>query len=134
MAKEIEVTFPKGKRVNAKIGDTLIETDQAVKSGGDGSAPEPFQLFLASIATCVGIYALGFCQVRGIETDGMSIKMSGEFDINSRQYVEFTFNLILPKNFPATHHEAIMRAMDSCPVKRHMVNTPSFNYKLTEQK
>ena len=132
MAKEIEVTFPKGKRVNAKIGDTLIETDQAVKSGGDGSAPEPFQLFLASIATCVGIYALGFCQARGIDTEGLSIKMSGNFDIEKRQYVDFTFNVNLPKDFPETYHEAIIRAMDSCPVKRHMVNAPSFNYKLTE--
>ena len=57
MSLVIDVQFPGGKKIDAKIGDVLINTDQSVMAGGEGSAPEPFQLFLASIATCAGIYA-----------------------------------------------------------------------------
>ncbi len=57
MIKTIEVGFPGGKRVDAIIDDRLIQTDQRAENGGEGSAPEPFELFLASIATCAGIFA-----------------------------------------------------------------------------
>jgi len=71
----VEVSFPDGKKIDAQIGEFTINTDQAVANGGDESAPEPFQLFLASIATCAGIYALSFCQSRNIRPDGMSLSM-----------------------------------------------------------
>jgi len=56
----VEVSFPGGTKIDAQIGEFMINTDQATANGGDESAPEPFQLFLASIATCAGIYALSF--------------------------------------------------------------------------
>ena len=54
---EFRITLGENKRVDAHVGDFLIKTDQSVKMGGDGSAPEPFTLFLASIGTCAGILA-----------------------------------------------------------------------------
>ena len=62
----VKVSFPDGKKIDATIGEFTINTDQKKENGGDESAPEPFQLFLASIATCAGIYALNFCQARHI--------------------------------------------------------------------
>ena len=70
---EMEIVFPGGKRVEALIGDDRLCTDQPTASGGDGSAPALFVLFLASIVTCAGIYVLGFCQSRGISTEGIKI-------------------------------------------------------------
>ncbi|MCK5331318.1 MAG: osmotically inducible protein OsmC, partial [Candidatus Marinimicrobia bacterium] len=61
---DMKITFPGGKKINAEYNGQIIKTDQAVASGGNGSAPEPFDLFLASIGTCAGIYVLGFCQQR----------------------------------------------------------------------
>ncbi len=66
MNKEIRVTFPGGLRVDAEYKGRLIQTDQPVYQGGEGTAPAPFDLFLASIATCSGFYVLAFCQNRGI--------------------------------------------------------------------
>lgn len=68
-------------------------------SGGDGSAPEPFQLFLASIATCAGIYALSFCQSRQINTDTMSLTMECEWDEEKKRYEKFSIDLKLPEDF-----------------------------------
>ena len=64
------VGFPGGKRVDASYGGFEIRTDQCVDSGGEGSAPEPYDYFLASLATCAGIYVLGFCQKRDIPYEG----------------------------------------------------------------
>ncbi len=71
----VEVSFPDGKKIDAKIGEFKSNTDHAVENGGDESAPEPFQLFLASIASCACIYALSFYQSRKISPDGMSLSM-----------------------------------------------------------
>ncbi len=72
----IEVSFPGGKKVDASIKGFTIPTDQPISSGGEGSAPSPFDLFLSSIATCAGIYALGFCESKGIDTTGLKLEMS----------------------------------------------------------
>jgi hypothetical protein len=72
----LTVSFPGGKRVDASFDGFDIATDQAVDSGGEGSAPEPFDYFLASLATCAGIYVLGFCQKRNIPYDGISLSQS----------------------------------------------------------
>ena len=77
---DMKVYFPGGKRVYADYGGFTIETDQPARGGGDDSAPAPFDLFLASIGTCAGIFALGFMQQRGIDPEGSSISMSPQFD------------------------------------------------------
>lgn len=126
MIKTIEVKFPGGKKVDAVIDERIIKTDQTVKNGGEGAEPEPFQLFLASLATCAGIFALGFCQSRQIDTEGMALTMSCEKDPETKIYKKMSLNLTLPKGFPPDHEPAIKRAMDLCTVKKHIVNTPEF--------
>ena len=64
--ERIEVGFPGGQRVDARVRGFTIATDQSPEHGGEGSAPQPYDLFLSSIATCAGIYALKFCQSRKI--------------------------------------------------------------------
>ena len=62
---EIIIDFPGGAKVDAHFSGFTVKTDQSPKGGGEGSAPSPFSLFLASIGTCAGIYVLGFCRQRG---------------------------------------------------------------------
>ena len=75
MATEIEVTFPGNLKVEAKIGEFVVTTDQPEKSGGDNTAPNPFALFGCSIATCAGYFALKFCNSRKLSTEGMKLDM-----------------------------------------------------------
>jgi organic hydroperoxide reductase OsmC/OhrA len=65
---EMEVFFPGGKKVNSTYKGFTAKTDQSKNEGGDGTAPEPCDLFLASIGTCAGVYVVIFCQERGIDT------------------------------------------------------------------
>ena len=133
MNKTIKVSFPGGKRVDAKIGDLVIKTDQSIKNGGEGSAPEPFQLFLASIATCAGFYALEFCQARKLATEGMALSMTCDFDPDIKRYKKMTFELKLPDEFPKKFEAAIIRSMDLCAVKKHIINAPEFAIKTGSQ-
>jgi ribosomal protein S12 methylthiotransferase accessory factor len=70
---EMVIDFPGGARVDAHFGPYTVETDQMPMGGGDGSAPEPFAIFLSSIGTCAGIYVLGFCKQRGLPVEGIRI-------------------------------------------------------------
>ena len=131
MEKTIEVSFPGGKKVDGKIENMVIKTDQPVKDGGEGSAPEPFQLFLMSIATCAGIYALDFCQAREIETNDMMLTMNCELDLSGRVYQKLSIDLRLPAEFPEKYKKAIVRTMDLCTVKKHIINPPEFEIKVS---
>ena len=69
----MEITFDGGKVVTAHSHNHIIRTDQPVDSGGENSAPAPFELFLASIGTCAGIYVKSFCDNRQIATENIRI-------------------------------------------------------------
>ncbi len=125
--KEIaQIHFSGGMKVEAQMNDTLIKADQPVNEGGEGSAPQPFQLFLASIATCAAAYAAGFCEARKLSTDGMSLSMSGEFGPDNKLYTKLSLHLTLPEGFPEKYRASILRVMDLCAVKKQIVKPPEF--------
>jgi len=126
MGERLEVLFPGGKRVDIRIGGFRIETDQSVKAGGEASAPEPFALFLASMAGCAGIYALNFCHMREITTEGLGLSVQWERDPARPLAAKIRFQLRLPAGFPDKYRDGIVRAMDLCAVKKHIQNPPEF--------
>jgi len=123
---DMEIYFPGGKRVYADHDGFTIETDQPVDDGGDGSAPAPFDLFLASIGTCAGIYALGFMQQRGIDPAGAMLKMTSDSHSNGELIAEIDLELQLPAGFPEKYRRAIVKAMDLCTVKKYLHQPPVF--------
>ncbi len=131
MATEITVSFPENLQVKAQIGEFEISTDQPVKAGGDNSAASPFSLFTASIATCAGFFAIKFCRARKIDTTGMALTMRYEFDKEQKRYPEMIIDLTLPEGFPEKYRDAIIRAMDQCVVKKHIVEPPEFAINIT---
>jgi len=126
MADEMEVYFPGNKRVYARYKGFVIETDQPVAGGGDGSAPAPFDLFLVSIGTCAGIYVVSFLQQRGISTEGAGVALRREVDPVSHLVHKIWLEIKLPADFPDKYRDAIVRAVEQCAVKRHFDNPPVF--------
>lgn len=121
------VHFPGNKRVNAVCEGFEIATDQAVDSGGDGTAPEPFTLFLASLATCAGIYVLGFCQRRNIPHQGVRLVQSWERDEKTKRIDTIRIEIEVPPAFPEKYHAALVRAASQCAVKKTMEDPPEFD-------
>jgi putative redox protein len=118
----IQVSFPGGKRVDAVVSDQVIRTDQAVAHGGAGTAPEPFDLFLASLATCAGLYVLVFCQTRNIPTESLSLVQDQVFE-NGR-LLGVRLSVIVPEDFPAKYLDAVRAAAASCRVKKVLSEPP----------
>jgi ribosomal protein S12 methylthiotransferase accessory factor len=121
---DIEVSFPGGKRVDARVGSHVVHTDQPVGSGGDDSAPGPFDLFLASIATCAGIYMLGFCQSRGLATAGLSLRQSLVPDPETGLPRAIRLEVTFPDDLPEKYRPALLRAAESCKVKKTIAALP----------
>ena len=126
MANEMTVSFPGGKRVNAHFGGFEVTTDQSAEHGGDASAPEPFDLFLASLATCAGIYVLSFCQNRELPHDGIRVVQSWDRDEKSGRLTEVRIAIEVPPEFPDKYHDALVRVANKCAVKKAIENPPEF--------
>ncbi len=120
----LRIGFPGSSKVDVHVEGMVIRTDQPVKDGGQGSAPTPSQLFLASIASCAGYYALIFCEKRGIDTQGMGLEMRLAKDDTTKLIRTMTLALTLPDGFPEKYRSAILKAMDACWVKKHLVDPP----------
>ena len=119
---DIKVTFPGGQKVDSEIRGFKIPTDQP---SGDNSAPTPFELFLASLASCTGIALLSFCQNKDIDTEGLSLEANVEKD-SAGNVTKMITEITLPKDFPDKYLSSVERIAGTCKVKRHLENKPEF--------
>ena len=122
----MEVTLDGGKVVTAHINGKTIKTDQSVRNGGGGTAPEPFELFLASVGTCAGVYVKSFCDQRGIPADGIKIIQSVVFDPVKRVPSSIKLDIQLPAEFPEKYRATVVNAAELCLVKKTINNSPLF--------
>jgi ribosomal protein S12 methylthiotransferase accessory factor len=122
----MEVFFPGNKKVFARYKGFVVQTDQPEKDGGDNTAPSPFDLFMLSIGTCAGFYVLRFLQERGLSSEGAGVIMSQERDPETKLVGKVSLEIKLPAGFPEKYREAVIRAVETCAVKRHLDNPPVF--------
>jgi ribosomal protein S12 methylthiotransferase accessory factor len=118
----IDIRFPGGKCVDATIDGRVIRTDQSTDHGGTGSAPEPFDLFLASLATCAGLYVLVFCQTRGIPTSDLRLEQEQVFEDGKLRRI--VLRVLLPPGFPEKYVDAVRAAAAGCKVKKTLLAPP----------
>jgi putative redox protein len=120
------ITSGGGKKVNAEYRGFTIGTDQSEDNGGEGSAPEPFMLFLASLGTCAGVYVYSFCQRRGIPTDEIRIVQKHHKREDAKGIGKISLEIEVPKEFPAKYRHALVEAVNLCAVKKQIQNAPEF--------
>ena len=122
---EMEIRFPGGKRVEANFNGLVVRTDQPVAEGGAGSAPSPFELFLASIGTCTGYYVMSFCQKNNIPTENMKLTASIQRNPQTHLVENIRIDIHVPKEFPEKYKHAVVKAAGACAVKRHLEKPPT---------
>ncbi len=123
---EMEIVFPGGARVDALFGGYRIQTDQKRPDGSPGEAPQPFDLFIASIGTCAGHYVRSFFESRKLNTEGLKLIVHRTIDRERKRVSKLTIEVILPADFPDKYREAVKRAVDLCAVTRHILEPPEF--------
>jgi len=119
---EMVIDFPGGARVDAHFGPFTVQTDQPLVA----SAPTPFATFLASIGTCAGIYVLGFCQQRGLPTEGIRIVQRMHSNMLTGMVGKIDLEIQVPPTFPEKYLPALVRSAEMCAVKKHFENPPQF--------
>jgi len=122
----MEIVFEGGKVVTAHSHGHIIKTDQPINGGGQNSAPSPFELFLASIGTCAGIYVKSFCDNRKIPTENIKIIQTTEFDEENGLPTNIKLDIKLPADFPEKYKEAVISVAELCKVKKTMASPPVF--------
>ena len=120
---EMIIDFPGGSRVDAHFGSFTIKTDQLPVA----TAPTPFATFLASLGTCAGIYVLGFCQQRGLPTQGIRIVQRMHTDPQTGMVGKIDLEIQVPPTFPEKYLPSLVRAAELCAVKKHIENPPAFD-------
>ena len=125
----MEITFAGGKKVNTSFKGHVHKTDQPVTSGGDNSAPSPFELFLASIGTCAGIYVKSFCDQRNLPTENIKLVQSLIINPETKLPSNISIEIQLPADFPEKYKDALVNVAELCTVKRTIANPPVFDIK-----
>ena len=111
-------------------GRGRIRRDQPVEAGGHAGAVAPFDLFLASLATCAGAYVLGFCRARGLSTEGIGLRQLAEVDPSTKLPSRICLELRLPASFPEKYRAAVLRAAEGCKVKKAIAAAPTIDVAL----
>ena len=122
----IDIALHDDDRVDARFGGIEVVTRQ------DGTAPAPFDLFLASIGTCSGFYISQFCRRRGISIDGIRIRQDAVRDEGSGMVVRIDVEVELPPGFPEKYRTAVVRAAETCSVKKHLARPPEIRVSTVE--
>jgi putative redox protein len=122
----MEIIFEGGKVVTALYNGHTIKTDQPLDNGGGDTAPAPFELFMASIGTCAGIYVKSFCDRRNIPTDNIRIYEEVVYNNETHLPVNVTIDIKLPADFPEKYKAAVISSAELCAVKRSIFNPPAF--------
>ncbi|TRZ72815.1 MAG: osmotically inducible protein OsmC [Bacteroidetes bacterium] len=123
---DMEITFAGGKKVNASFKGHIHKTDQPVTAGGENSAPSPYELFLASIGTCAGIFVKSFCDQRNLPTENIKLIQMLEYNPETRLPSKISIEIKLPADFPEKYKEALVHTAELCSVKRTIANPPVF--------
>ena len=131
MENMMKVTFPGGKQVYADYKGFTIKTDQPVYQGGEGLAPAPFDLFLASYATCAAVYVLSFLENRKISAQDAEVYLKTQKSSETKMIEKITIDVLLPPECPEKYKNAVIKAVNICTVKQHILNPPEFETTVT---
>ncbi|QZA77870.1 OsmC domain/YcaO domain-containing protein [Deefgea tanakiae] len=123
---EIKVNFLDKLRLEAKFDDFTVIADQPIRYKGDGSAPGPFDYFLASSALCAAYFVKLYCETRGISTEHIRLSQNNIVDPENRYQQIFKIQVELPADISAKDRQGILRSIDRCTVKKVVQTGPEF--------
>ncbi|OBT07079.1 protein involved in RimO-mediated beta-methylthiolation of ribosomal protein S12 YcaO [Shewanella sp. UCD-FRSSP16_17] len=129
---EIKVNFLDNLRLEAKFDDFTVTADQPIRYKGDGSAPSPFDYFLASSALCAAYFIKVYCKARDIPTDNIRLSQNNIVDPEDRYNQIFQIQVELPDDISEKDRTGILRSIDRCTVKKVVQTGPEFKIETVE--
>lgn len=123
---EIKVNFLDKLRLEAKFDDFTVIADQPIRYKGDGSAPGPFDYFLASSALCAAYFVKLYCETRNLSTENIRLSQNNIVDPENRYKQIFKIQVELPADISAADRQGILRSIERCTVKKVVQEGPEF--------
>ena len=130
---DMKISFQGDKKVDAEYKGFTIKTDQSKLSGGEGTYPEPFSLFVASIGTCTGFYVLSFCKKRKIPAEDIELILNINKNKETHMIVKIDIEIQVPENFPENYKNAVIKSAELCAVKKHLEKPPKIEVSFKKQ-
>jgi len=129
---EIKVNYLDNLRIEAKFDDFSVIADQPIRYKGDGSAPGPFDYFLASSALCAAYFVKVYCNSRDIPTENIRLSQNNIVDPEDRYNQIFQIQVELPESISEKDRKGIVRSIDRCTVKKVVQSGPEFKVEIVE--
>jgi uncharacterized OsmC-like protein len=117
----------KGKlQFQAIARDHRVWSDQPLENGGEDAGMTPPEWFLASLGSCVGFYAVKYCQTRALDASGLKIDVSAEKMTDKPARLDnINIQLTLPLPLDPKHYQGLRAAVDSCLIENTLLHSPS---------
>lgn len=122
-----------GARFETQIRNHTLIIDGPQSAGGENAGPMPPELMVAALGSCVGMYALIFCQKHGISADGLVVTTNWEKVENPSRIGSMTVEIELPAGIPADKYDAFMKTVEQCMVHNTLCNMPKVQLNLCAQ-
>ena len=120
---EMEIGFPGGQKIETRLkGETIVVGSDSENASG----LEPLDLFFVSLGLCAAKYVMEFCRPRHIPHERARVLLRTEWSERTKMHTKVTIDITLPQEFPAKYRTAVMRSVDLCSVKKHIVEPPTF--------
>ncbi|MCB1593759.1 MAG: OsmC domain/YcaO domain-containing protein [Xanthomonadales bacterium] len=129
---EIKVNYLDNLRLEAQFDDFKVISDQPIRYKGDGSAPGPFDYFLASSAMCAAYFAKVYCLARDIPTENIRLSQNNIVDPENRYKQIFKIQIELPEDISEKDRQGILRSIDRCTVKKVVQEGPEFHVEVVK--
>jgi putative redox protein len=133
METKYDITFEGNKKVTARFRGFTVYSDQPRSGEGDDTAPSPLELFLAAIGMCAGFYVLSFCQSRSLPTDNIKMTQTVSRNDVSHRVEKMDIYILLPPDFPDKYRAAVVKAAQSCSVKKFLDAPPEIQIAIKTQ-
>jgi len=131
MQHEMTINLKGGMKVDAKVREFTVSTDQQKKDDGCDSAPTPLELFFASIGTCAGTNVAYFCIERDLPYKDIAIRLIVDRDDRTRAVKHISMDIRVPADFPEKYKDALLKAVDLCAVKKAIKAQPDITATVT---
>lgn len=123
---KITIDLKENQKMEAHFEGLTVLCDQPVSNGGEGSAPSPFDYFLASTALCAGYYVKAYCKTRNLSTEGIKIIQHNTKDADNKFKHSFDISVEVPETISEKDRDGLVRSIEGCAVKKAIQQMPDF--------
>ena len=119
----ISISNEKGLLQRISIGPHILHSDVSVELGGEGSAPEPHDLFDAALGACKALTLALYAKQRGLPLEGLDVKLNRD-DSQERQGIyHLNVELTLHGALDDAQRQQLLRVADKCPIHKLMTSS-----------